>query len=79
MIFSFVEEYLKQAPHEHNTLINALSTNPKLSNTDINLLVLEIFFGGIDAVSVECGIYMYLILMYIIIIYQLICIRLLPH
>lgn len=57
MIFSFVEEYLKQAPHEHNVLINTISTNPKLSNTDINLLSLEIFFGGIDAVSVECGVY----------------------
>lgn len=53
MNYSFVEEYLKQAPHEHNYLINAISTNSSLSNTDINLLILEIFLGGIDAVSVE--------------------------
>lgn len=53
VINSFVEEYLKQAPHEHkhNDLINAISTNSSISNSDINLLILEIFLGGIDAVS----------------------------
>jgi len=49
-IFSFIDEYLKQT-HEHNALVNAINTNANLSSTDINLLVLEIFFGGIDAVS----------------------------
>lgn len=53
VFFSFVDEYLKQAPHEHNALVNAISTNPNLSTTDINLLMLEIFFGGIDAVSAK--------------------------
>jgi len=51
VIFSFVDEYLKQVSHEHNALVSAICTNPSLSNTDINLLILEIFFGGIDAVS----------------------------
>lgn len=50
-IFSFIDEYLKQT-YEHNALVNAINTNSNLSNTDINLLVLEIFFGGIDAVSI---------------------------
>lgn len=51
-IFSFVDEYLKQA-HEHNALINAINTNSNLSKTDISLLVMEIFFGGIDAVGFQ--------------------------
>lgn len=49
--FSFIEECLKQAPYEQNALINALCKNSSLSKSDINLLILEIFFGGIDAVS----------------------------
>lgn len=53
VIYSFIDEYLKQTPNEHNNLINAISTNSNLSNTDINLLMLEIFFGGIDAVSIK--------------------------
>lgn len=63
--FSFVDEYLKQTSFKHNALVNAISTNPNLSNTDISLLLLEIFFGGIDAVSNQiCVLYHLLIVTY---------------
>ncbi|XP_025201928.1 probable cytochrome P450 49a1 isoform X3 [Melanaphis sacchari] len=59
-IFSFIDEYLKQA-HEHNALVNAINTNTNLSNTDKNLLVLEIFFGGIDATATTLAMTLYYI------------------
>lgn len=57
---NFIDEYLKQT-HEHNALVNAIITNSNLSNTDINLLVLEIFFGGIDATATTLAMTLYYI------------------
>ncbi|XP_025425319.1 probable cytochrome P450 49a1 [Sipha flava] len=47
---NFIDEYLNQT-HEHNPLVKAICSNPNLSKTDINLVLLEIFFGGIDATA----------------------------
>ncbi|VVC42138.1 Hypothetical protein CINCED_3A019369 [Cinara cedri] len=57
---NFIDEYMKQA-NEHNALVNALCTNSNLSNTDVNLLLLEIFFGGIDATATTLAMTLYYI------------------
>ncbi|XP_050434640.1 probable cytochrome P450 49a1 [Adelges cooleyi] len=59
VVLNFINKCLKQNNNENNNLIDAMCNNTKISNLDIKLLLLEVFFGGIDATATTLTMTMY--------------------